>query len=506
MLVYGDRRREVAPREAIASGDFFRIAEVAQGLVDAEFNARGEDDLTPLHAAAIADLRAICGGRRPGALAEHALPSGLIVKEPEGYAFYAVHPEAYAAAARQVAWPSPPLVIGLRSIGLGLAAAVAEAAGAQAMVSLRPVGAPFRREIRVSDALRRLLTTHEGPFAVVDEGPGLSGSSIGAVLAALEDLGAAPERIVVFPSHDGEPGSEASSGIRRRWRAVRKAAPTAASITGLFDDLTGAPDGIEDLSAGAWREGARLPAFPQQERLKFRLTTPSGVYLAKFAGLGEPGEAKLALARRLRRDTGMTAGPIALRRGFLLSRWIEGAAARPTRSELTSYLRVRAQQPALPGAGPEELAEMVRVNAAELGLKLDVAPPRLAGRPVAVDGRLHAWEWLRDGAGRLFKTDAVDHHRAHDLIGGQDIAWDVAGAAVEFELSETDLAALARAVDADEDLVRLHRMAYPAFQAGLWTFAGDVAQVARYRGALATGARLAGCLRERSPPCPSSLT
>ena len=35
----------------------------------------------------------------------------------------------------------------------------------------------------------------------------------------------------------------------------------------------------------------------------------------------------------------------------------------------------------------------------------------------------------------LLKTDALDHSEGHDLIGCQDIAWDVVGAATELELS-----------------------------------------------------------------------
>ena len=49
-------------------------------------------------------------------------------------------------------------------------------------------------------------------------------------------------------------------------------------------------------------------------------------------------------------------------------------------------------------------------------------------------------EWIRTTSGWI-KTDALDHHNDHLLPGNQDIAWDIAGAAVEFglrpELSRT---------------------------------------------------------------------
>ena len=59
------------------------------------------------------------------------------------------------------------------------------------------------------------------------------------------------------------------------------------------------------------------PVIAFQERRKFRLTTDSGVYLARFAGLGGIGEAKLARARALAAAS-FAPAPIALRRGFLL--------------------------------------------------------------------------------------------------------------------------------------------------------------------------------------------
>ena len=51
-------------------------------------------------------------------------------------------------------------------------------------------------------------------------------------------------------------------------------------------------------------------------------------------------------------------------------------------------------------------------------------------RPVEIDGRLHAWSYLRRD-GHLLKTDALDHHAGHDLVGCQDIAWDIVGAKIE---------------------------------------------------------------------------
>ena len=48
--------------------------------------------------------------------------------------------------------------------------------------------------------------------------------------------------------------------------------------------------------------------------------------------------------------------------------------------------------------------------------------------------------------GRLLKTDALDHHAGHDLIGCQDITWDIAGATVELDLSDSERNRLCRIV------------------------------------------------------------
>ena len=91
-------------------------------------------------------------------------------------------------------------------------------------------------------------------------------------------------------------------------------------------------------------------------------------------------------------------------------------------------------------AGPD-LAETI-------GARLDaLGTPDLA--PVRIDGRLHAWEWLVLADGSLLKTDAIDQAAGHDLIGCQDIAWDVAGAAVEFALSSAATEAHRGAVAAE---------------------------------------------------------
>jgi hypothetical protein len=82
----------------------------------------------------------------------------------------------------------------------------------------------------------------------------------------------------------------------------------------------------------------------------------------------------------------------------------------------------------------------------EAGTALDRSLPHpddLDGkvRRICTDNRLHAWEWLVCGD-RIIKADALDHSAAHDLIGHQDVGWDIAGAIVELSLSEEEASRL----------------------------------------------------------------
>jgi hypothetical protein len=537
MLVYGDRAREacvavvleeiaaslqqakaaygVARRDLLTRA-FVDGAELVQGLIDAEFEVRGGDDLTPLHEAGMGLATALASGLASGraagddelaALAAIAGPATVKVKTAEGYAFYAVYPQAYLRAAAAHPWPEPPLVIGLRSIGTGLAAAVAVGAAAKTVISLRPVGDPFAREVRVSTALRARLAAHGGPFAIVDEGPGLSGSSFGCVADLLEALGVGRERIVFFPSHANDLGPQASPAHRERWRAARRPVRTLDDLlrdeplAGWFGDLIGEVGQVEDLSAGAWRgeiEGPPEnlpPVLPARERRKFRLTTSRGRFVARFAGLGAVGEGKWRHAQALA-AAGFAPQPLALRRGFLLERWEEGERLAPGRppvgflERLGAYLGFRARTflaEAEDGADLAALRRMAEANipellgepaGGELVRRLQAQVPQAATRRrVHVDGKLQAWEWRARPDGSFCKLDALDHAQAHDLIGCQDIGWDIAGAAVEFGLDADEVEQLRAAVSSsageavDAAALPFFQLCYAAFHGGLWAMA-----------------------------------
>lgn len=536
MLVYADRERTIAPAEQFAAiaaslaeegrealmDAFVRAAELAQGLIDAEFN--GRDDWKPTHRASLALLLDVarrlhrpCSAAFENPFAGLDLPATTQVRTAEGFAYYAVYPEAFLAAGERIKAKS---VIGLRSIGAGLGALVAAACGADRLFSLRPVGEPFRRRVEIAQDLEEaLLADAEGDFAVVDEGPGQSGSSFAAVAQWLIGHGVAAQRIVFVSSHGGDPGPAADPAIRAVWGAVARASvdfdalflgPEAREpLASWFEDLTGpAVAPLRDISGGAWREGRpdAPPANAMQERRKFWLHARAGCFLLKFAGLGPNARNKLDRARALY-AAGFAGEPLALRRGVLLERWLDGAPAAPLDGQdvarIGAYLGFRTERFSTPGAGASlaELAAMAEQNIGEaLGqdaARAALAPfaaARLAAlqsevRPVLVDGRLHAWEWLRVD-GHLLKTDALDHGDGHDLVGAQDIAWDVAGAAVEFDLDAGGVQRLVSAMPAhtrpSAQLVALMRVCYLGFQLGLWSFAAPqdervAALLARYR-------------------------
>ena len=340
-------------------------------------------------------------------------------------------------------------------------------------------------------------------IALVDEGPGLSGSSLGALADLVEAEGVGPERIVFFPGHTGALGREASPRHARRWagadrRTIGFEDLILPRVLDAVTELTGpATAPAEDVSGGAWRaklyahEADWPPVHAMQERRKLLLRTRSGPWLLKFAGLGRVGRAALEEARWLHAAQ-VGPEPLGLRLGFLVLRWEDGAVplrpgdgTRPVAS-LGRYLGLRATRPAGPGADLATLAEMAACNIAErLGEAAAAAwrhgPGQLdrlpAPRPVRTDNRLHGWEWLRKPDGSLIKTDATDHHRSHDLVGCQDIAWDVAGACVEFGLSIDEVGSLeaAGAFRVDRTLLAWTIPVYLAFQIGLWTMAAQQA-------------------------------
>ncbi len=527
-------RAKGLPRQIERHGErvraFILAAELAQGIADRDFEAHGADVDTPaqracarllMHLAGLVLNKAGTAMPDKGDIERIAAQGMVRLRTGEGHAFYALYPESYSGPARQSGLGPDTRVIGIRSIGTGLAAIVAAALGGEPPVSVRPVGHPFARELRIGESLKdRVLGNGDTQFAVVDEGPGLSGSSFAAVVNWLCENGIAPERIRLFPSHGGEPGPKASAIVKKAWSLVQRHPGDKELYLGekhefaqWFADHTGPLDAVTDISGGEWRRLRNYPSgWPPSdrrfERRKFLLQAGGQAFLAKFAGLGEGAVAKMTAARRLG-AAGLSPRPIALRHGILLEEW---HCARPVdpHSDRAAWLetaaryigfRARMLEPVNAGASAGRLIEMATHNAG-VALGPDAAhclrhilenQGRAMARtyPVHSDNRMHAWEWIVTAGGQILKSDALDHACGHDLIGCQDVAWDVAGAIVELRMDNREANAFieevsreaARPVDAG--LLFAMTGCYLAFQLGSWTLAaqaGDEMETLRLLG------------------------
>jgi hypothetical protein len=546
MLVYGDIEtiESVGARQAALEGllaeiramtpgverhgalvsAFIGASELVQGLIDAAFHDRGLDTLSHGHEEAMESLSSLAHAvaqswwsgfeaELPQRVLDGLLsvdPSRTIrAKQAEGYAFYALYPESYLEAARASDLGPDTQVIGIRSIGTGLGALVAAALGAPPPFTVRPVGHPFGREVKVDPATTARLTRDTTKaFAIVDEGPGLSGSSFGAVADWLEAAGVPRRQIHFFPSHGGPLGPQASERHQERWGQARRhlvslddllLRPSAPHhLASWIEEVLGPLDSpLEEISGGAWRserypDEAHWPASNiQQERRKFLAQAGGRSWLVKFAGLGEMGAKKFRMARQLH-EAGFTPEVVGHCHGFLVERWHEDAQSLDQASfdrsrlveQVGAYLSVRSRHLPLvehQGASLAELRHMAVYNTRQaLGddaasvLDSSLADPATLDekvRKICTDNRMHAWEWLVSGS-RLIKTDALDHGVAHDLIGCQDIAWDVAGAMAELTLSEDEASRLCGIIRRESgapvhlDLLSFLLPCYLAFQMG----------------------------------------
>ena len=386
------------------------------------------------------------------------LPSRVHAKVPEGFAYYALYPEQYLRAA-QLAFrhcqPQRAIVLGLCSIGTALSSVVEAclqrlACHATSYV-VRPRGEPFARTVAWDPPLQaELQAKTDAHFFVVDEGPGLSGSSLTCVARGLRQLGIERARIVLLPSYDCDGSHFVNEAAKQVWREH-------AHFVGGFEVawLERVAQGAElrDLSSGGWRrelgaEAESIACHPQHERRKYLAVQPDGGRaILRFAGFGSQGRRVLARAKALE-SSGVTPQVLGFADGMLALAHIPAkiSAALPARAEFPEkvgeYLAFRrARLEVAVGTELDALAEMAQVNISEaLGIDANGLLARLAqragsngGSASITDGRLLPHEWLATPAG-IKKVDAFDHGDDHFYPGPCDIAWDLAGAIAEFPL------------------------------------------------------------------------
>jgi hypothetical protein len=461
---------------------------VADGFLDQlQPGGASQDHFIPHVLATLEDLRS------------RNLPSTIQLRTPEGFSYYGLFPEQYATSARRAVRELSVhhiAVVGLRSIGATLSSIVErEVARYRVPVvsyTVRPRGPPFERHLELDDSLVvelarvAAMDTH---FFIVDEGPGLSGSSFASVVRHLAELGVKASRIVLFPSFVSDGSSLLSETARAVWK-------THSRYVDDFDRawIAGSKqhEQLVDLSAGSWRNVAALtphritPCQPQHERRKFLRLDSAGspVSILRFAGFGSNG-LRVRERAELLGDSAMTPPVLGFGGGMLALSFIVGRPLQRKDADrdhlrcMLDYVRWRAdririyKQPDM-----SSLLEMACHNAeTSLGASASAAIRKLAHQlpqPRAltiVDGRVAPNEWLHTNAG-LKKLDAFDHGDDHFFPGPCDVAWDLAGIGTEFGLDRSQLAnlcSLYAATSGDrsiEQRILFYVAAYRAYRIG----------------------------------------
>jgi hypothetical protein len=429
------------------------------------------------------------------------LPIQVYAKVPEGFAYYALYPEQYLRAAQRAfrhCQPQRAIVLGLRSIGTTLSSVVEAclqrlACHATSYV-VRPRGEPFARTVAWEPALQaELQAKTDAHFFVVDEGPGLSGSSFSCVALALRQLGIERSRIVFLPSYSCDGSHFVNDTAKRVWQEH-------VHFVGSFElawlDRIAQGAELRDLSSGAWRRelGAKaenIACHPQHERRKYLALAPEGgSMILRFAGFGSQGRRVLARAKALE-PSGVTPHVLDFADGMLALEHIPAkiSAAPPVcagfADKLGEYLAFRRARLAVAAVtGLDVLAEMTQRNIAEaLGSSGNGLVAELARRAGAsdgsasiTDGRLLPHEWLASPAG-IKKVDAFDHGDDHFYPGPCDVAWDLAGALTELGLDASgrqsllDRYASAAGDPRVADRLPFFELAYLAYRVGYVTMA-----------------------------------
>jgi len=382
---------------------------------------------------------------------------------PEGFAFYAVFPEQYCAAAvrylsRGGASGGPVHVIGLRSIGTTLSAAVAvvlRAAGvAHIRYTVRPSGHPFHRELEFP----RMLEPGARAL-VVDEGPGLSGSSFFAAGRALSARGVDRARTAYFCAHDNGPGAMASPEIRDFWRRAERyvaahhdtiAKPDGSPTPGLSDALAAAFASpcrrILDLAGGRWREHSFTrkkdwpAAYCQFERPKYLAELADGrrIFLKYYGSVLRADETAQTWApadRSAAHVIARRASQVVTTHGCVARAWLTG---RPLVRDDRSIDRVRLIGSALAGQ-PWRHTRPSRDPADAL---------------VGCSGRVSPHDWFRPSppqnrspeelpsrastGGNACKFPETLQGYDHTAIDTETLGWDLAGAIVEWSLDAAE--------------------------------------------------------------------
>ena len=366
----------------------------------------------------------------------------ISISTPEGFAYYALHPLDYADLVSKTELNEQrAFVVGVRSIGTTLSAIVTAKLRSQDIaaerITVRPAGHPYDRSCDFDFVQRERIAAAlaaEAVFLICDEGPGRSGSSLLSVAEALERAGVPTSRIRILCSHSPDGRQLCGRDAERRWNRYRSAA------TGMTTRLPS--DAGDFLGGGEWRRhliatGQQWPGFwPQMERLSY--LSGDGKSFLIFEGHGSYGAAARERSRAL---TAAEYIPeyVGQEQGFgryRIPKTISAGADAALLETLAEYCGWRAREFRVSAADSSALEEMTRLNH-ERELKTDLTDFHLpVEQPCICDSRMHPAYWVCSRAGKWLKLDAALHGDDHFFPGPCDIAWDLAGVIVEWNLSE----------------------------------------------------------------------
>jgi hypothetical protein len=518
--VSGSAQKFALARQIRISQNIFQPEEVLRVLLlagelecavaDSGIVAEHLERLTDSLAASLVNSHPALNQQNLLALLEAApIPERLTISRPEGFAYYGLHPLAFADVLDQFAeLPPRVVVVGIRSIGTTLSAVTVAGLrrrGHEAQrITVRPAGHPYNRHTEFSatqmEFVRQELALGAS-FLVVDEGPGLSGSSFLSVGEALLRAGVPREKITLLCNHPPQPERMCSENAAERCRQFRWIAATSQPRKPHDAQIW--------IGGGEWRrfflrDDSLWPAcWPSFERQKFLSGQAAEPRLYKFLGFGHYGGEILEREQRVaaagfglqtRAETdGFCSYPLLDGRPMGLADLSAGVLAR-----LAAYcaFRLRAFSVTSVESGP--LQQMAGHNIQELRFHL---PLKLQlERPIIADGRMQPHEWLLTREGRMMKTDSGSHGDDHFFPGPTDIAWDLAGAIVEWQMNgaetETFLDMYRRA-SGDDARTRIadYLNAYAVFRCAYCIMAASAAQDPQERERLKTastgyGARL----------------
>jgi hypothetical protein len=440
-----------------------------------------------------------------GRLARAGTSTGIL-KIPEGFAFYALYPEQYCAAAaayskRCPRGPGVTHVIGVRSIGTSLSAAVAVVLKAanvpHCRYTVRPNGPPFERQIE----LPKHLSSHDSVL-VVDEGPGLSGSTFYAAARALRARGVAASKQVYFCAHSEPPGKMASPEISEFWRQAERYVASrhdsALSSAGTLCETIRAKLQsefesevllLDDVSHGRWRIAAfgepvswpAVNAIFERPKLLAQLADGRRVLLKYYGQVlrsdpvtREIDWADAAAARGIAKS-----GANALRiHGYVARLWIDG-----------DLLTAADKSPAV----LEQLATLLFDRPRQHRCEKGSAAEAFYG----ASGSLAPREWIRLPGGRICKLPETLAGYDHTAIDTEPLGWDLAQAVVEWQLTAAEAEQLLRLFRASSGIqirpedVAPHIRRYAAFQGGKALFCAEQADAAEARRLQAEATRYA---------------